>query len=119
MALIFRFSAESEPLPELTIYVWDKLLHAAEYAGLAALVYRALAGEGFRRASAALAALLLTAAYGATDEWHQSLVALRESDPLDWTADIVGAGIGAAACAIYGARSAGLASCNVAAGGQD
>jgi hypothetical protein len=30
MAVMFAFSAQSQPLPAVTLHVWDKLLHAAE-----------------------------------------------------------------------------------------
>ena len=96
MFLIFHFSAESNPLPELTEHVWDKLLHLTEYAGLAFLLCRALVGEGLGWAPAALMALVFTSTYGVTDEWHQAFVPLRSSDVQDWLADSLGAAFGAA-----------------------
>jgi len=68
MVLIFQFSSESSPMPEVTEHVWDKLLHLAEYAGLAVLFCRALTGEGLGWLAAALTALLLASGYGATDD---------------------------------------------------
>ncbi|MGB7217205.1 MAG: VanZ family protein [Vicinamibacterales bacterium] len=96
MILIFHFSSESSPMPDVTDRVWDKLLHATEYAGLAFLVCRALMGEGVGWLLAACAALLLTSAYGASDEWHQAFVPLRSVDVRDWLADTIGAALGAA-----------------------
>lgn len=96
MIAIFHFSSESEPLPAVTAHVWDKLLHTAEYAGLALLFCRALRRERLGVLAAALVAVLLTSAYGATDEWHQFYVPLRSSDIHDWLADTLGGTIGAA-----------------------
>src|SRR5262245_47385465 len=91
MAVIFAFSAQSNPVPVVTAHVWDKLLHAVEYGTLAALVARALLGEGLTMAPAILGAALIASAYGATDEYHQSFVPERSSDVTDWMADTVGA----------------------------
>ena len=70
MACIFYSSSQSNPLPEVTTRVWDKLLHALAYAGLASLLCRALLGEGLRSFPTAMAAALLASAYGAADEYH-------------------------------------------------
>jgi len=96
MAAIFHLSSQSEPLPELTALVWDKLLHTIEYAGLGFLVFRALAGEGVNKTSAALLTLAVVSGYGATDEWHQSFVPMRNADVRDWLVDTLGALIGPA-----------------------
>lgn len=53
---IFHFSSQSDPLPEVTAHVWDKLLHTVEYTGLGLLVFRALAGEGLAGWTATLGA---------------------------------------------------------------
>ncbi len=97
MALIFHFSSESEPLPAVTTVVWDKALHLAAYAGLGVLFCRALRGEDLPLLPAVLLAIVLTSAYGATDEWHQSYIPLRSSDVQDWVADTIGAGLGSLA----------------------
>jgi len=81
----------------LTAHVWDKLLHTAEYGGLAFLLCRAWRGEGFRGRTATLLAVLLASLYGASDEWHESFVPLRTPDVLDWLADTLGSAIGAVA----------------------
>ena len=95
MMLIYRFSSEADPIPILTSNVRDKLLHVAEYGGLALLFSRALAGEGFRLGRACLYAVLLTIAYGAIDEYHQWFVPPRSADVRDWIADAGGAAAGA------------------------
>ena len=97
MVLIFGVSSESNPMPALTGHVWDKLLHLSEYAGLAFLLCRALAGEGLSWAIAIVIAAILTSAYGASDEVHQMFVPLRTSDVHDWFADTLGALAGAIA----------------------
>jgi VanZ family protein len=95
MAAIFYFSAQSNPLPEVTTHVWDKLLHTIEYAGLSVLLCRALVGEGADPTVAVALAILLAGVYGATDEYHQSFVQLRTADLQDWIVDIIGASLGA------------------------
>lgn len=97
MALIFHLSSESNPLPELTAHVWDKFLHTAEYIALAFLFCRALVGEGLGWLAALVATMLMTSLYGASDEWHQAFVPLRDSNVLDWFADDTGAALGALA----------------------
>ena len=100
MGLIFYLSSQSYPLPEVTAHVWDKLLHAVEYAVLAALLGRALLGEGLGWVTSFAAAALLAAAYGATDEYHQLFVPLRNGDLQDWMVDLAGACLGALACVL-------------------
>ena len=99
MALIFHLSSEANPLPEITALVWDKALHATEYATLALLFCRAFLGEGYGRLAAMGLALLFSSAYAASDEWHQMFVPFRTSDVYDWLADSIGGGAGLAAFA--------------------
>ncbi|WP_457637792.1 VanZ family protein [Oceanithermus sp.] len=61
---------------------WDKLAHALTYAVLAWLLRR----SGLKP----LAALVLTVAYGLSDEWHQSFVPGRCPDLADLLADATG-----------------------------
>ena len=90
-ALIAWLSHQSNPLPALTLSVSDKLLHAVEYAGLAGLLGLGL-GHATRLGPwrAALLAAALAAAYGVTDEWHQSFVPGRSSEVADALADAAG-----------------------------
>jgi VanZ family protein len=95
MALIFWVSSMPQP-PDLPVglsELSDKALHAIVYAGLAALMVRALAGGWLRRLtiSASLIAVALTTAYGVTDELHQYFVPPRQMDPRDLLADALGA----------------------------
>ena len=105
MAVIFYLSSQSDPLPEVTARVWDKILHAVEYAGLAALLRRALLGEGLGPLTAFAAAALLAAAYGATDEYHQLWVPRRTGDLQDWMVDVIGAWLGALVSVLLRASS--------------
>ena len=98
MILIFYLSSESRPVPMVTEHVWDKLLHFIEYAALGWLFYRALRGEEVGWAAAFIAAVVASAAYGATDEWHQSFVPLRDASLRDWLTDLAGGAGGAALC---------------------
>lgn len=106
-ALIFHLSALSHPLPSesglwfmrfLQIYNFDKVAHMLEYGLFGWLLTRALATSCDFRSSVPLVlwALFLGCLYGASDEWHQSFVPLRESSIFDWMADTAGvsAGIG-------------------------
>ncbi len=100
-AVLFWESSRANPFPFLPqgLLAQDKLLHAGAYAVLGALVAASLrtrVGPGH----AVLVAVLLAAAYGATDEWHQAYVPGRDADPLDWTADAAGAILGAAAAVL-------------------
>jgi VanZ family protein len=91
MALIFFFSHQ----PDLSsgLGVWDtigrKVVHAAEYALLCVLWWRALAGVTTRgRALAAAAAL--SVAYAVSDEVHQTFIEGRHGSPIDVAIDSVG-----------------------------
>ncbi|MBQ7051332.1 MAG: VanZ family protein [Clostridia bacterium] len=63
--------------------------HMAEYAVLFALYRRALRLSGARRPG--MTALVLCAAYAATDEMHQGFVAGRGPSPVDVAIDTAGA----------------------------
>lgn len=94
--LIFFLSSQSSPeeiIPTVFEGVGDKGLHMMEYGGLGILCYR-----GFRYASssrssqyAVFLAIAVATVYGATDEFHQSFVPLREADHWDLVADCIGA----------------------------
>ena len=91
MAMIFFFSHQ----PDLSsgLGVWDtigrKLIHAASYALLCFLWWRALATSTTPgRALAAAAAI--SVAYAATDEFHQTFIEGRHGTPVDVLIDTVG-----------------------------
>ena len=100
MALIFGLSSISHP--PAFVSGADKYLHGMLYFGLGALLVRALAGGWGRRITAAvvLIAIAIGAAYGVSDEFHQSFVPMRSVEAMDVLADTVGTAI--AAFALYG-----------------
>jgi VanZ family protein len=100
---IYIFSSRSHfPLPR-SVWRFDKLLHAGEYAGLAVLGLRALRFEGFKRA--ALWAVLGSSLFGFSDEVHQYFTPGRSSEVFDWVADTVGASIGVAWAMLWSRRT--------------
>lgn len=70
--------------------VGRKVLHVLEYALLCFLWWRALQTR-MSAGRAALVAFLLSSAYAATDELHQTLVEGRVGSPVDWALDSAGA----------------------------
>ena len=82
----------------------DKLLHAGAYGVLSWLAAWALTRGRLRAATwrALLAAWLISAAYGATDELHQFFVPGRHADLLDLAADALGALAAAGAIRAWG-----------------
>ena len=104
MAVIFVLSSIPNP-PTVSRTGSDKILHILLYGGLAALVVRALAG-GFDRPvtiRTVIAAVIVSAFYGASDEVHQHFVPPRQMDAWDLAADSVGAA--ASALALYAAHA--------------
>jgi VanZ family protein len=105
-AVIFLLSAIPAP-PEIgpRLPFKDKVGHVALYAVLATLIAHAL-----RRAHAlplpktALLAILITSAYGVTDEWHQRYVPRRSCDVGDWAADTLGGTLAAGLYCKYDTR---------------
>jgi VanZ family protein len=84
--VIFFASSRSHVATPGITNVDDKFGHFGVYGLLGTLVCRL--GRGWR---ATLASLLVVAAYGASDEWHQSFVPGRSSEFADWIADTTGA----------------------------
>src|SRR5258706_7159938 len=81
-------------------HVPNWISNTMEYGSGAALFCRALDDDRGRplTVSTALSATLLTTAYGVTDEYHQSFVPGRTSDPMDVAKDLAGS---AAASFLY------------------
>jgi VanZ family protein len=92
---IFLASTVHQP-PGLPVGFTDKEAHGLLYAGFAVVALRALAGGRLAGVTfrTALLAVVVAAAYGATDEFHQSFVAGRTADVADWGADASGALLG-------------------------
>jgi VanZ family protein len=103
MALIFAGSSASHP-PAVGVGIPDKVVHAVVYAGLGALLVRALSLGWIRPVTARIAwqAAIVATLYGASDEFHQALVPGREVEALDLAADAVGAALAAGALWAWG-----------------
>ncbi|MBM3222336.1 MAG: VanZ family protein [Candidatus Tectomicrobia bacterium] len=76
-----------------SIYLNDKLIHAGEFGLLGIFLARALSlwKPAWSTRCIALWSILVSIAYGVTDEWHQSFVPQRSADFADLAADSVGA----------------------------
>jgi VanZ family protein len=96
-SLIAWSSHQSHPFPWVPaeIFAPDKLWHALAFGVLAWLVRRGLGLAPLSPRSAVLAAWGLAAAWGVMDEFHQSFIPNRVSDPWDALADALGAAAGA------------------------
>lgn len=97
MALIFGLSSQADV--DLPAGLSDKAAHVLAYAGLGLLALRALAGGlgttvGWR---AAAGAVLITVAYGVSDELHQRAVPGRTAEVFDLYADALGGLVGVGA----------------------
>lgn len=92
MAVIFLLSAQPDLSSGLGTVdtILRKIVHAAEYALLCVLWWRALVRTRVRR-HAALLALAIAVAYAASDEYHQSFVEGRHGSPVDVAIDSAGA----------------------------
>ncbi len=89
IAAIFYVSSLSHPPTPLTFPNADKLEHLCEYGLLGLLLGRAVR---FSLAPySVLASVVMTVSFvmlvGAADEYFQSFVPGRESDPMDWLTD--------------------------------
>ena len=103
--MIFWLSSIRQPPPIVSAFPFeDKLLHGLVYALLGLFFFRALRLRRPAVLPAAWipwAAVVLAAAYGASDEFHQWFVPGRETSIGDWLAD----GIGACAGVLLASRS--------------
>jgi VanZ family protein len=100
MAVIFL--ASSRPVPAAASGVPDWIPHTVEYAVLAVLACRAMAGGLHAPVGPAVAAgaVALAFLYGVSDEIHQSFVPGRSPEAADLVKDLAGAVLGAGACAL-------------------
>jgi VanZ family protein len=88
MAVIFYFSSQSDPSPGIG-NLGHIVAHFTEYAILAGLWAWALLPVLGLRALAVAGAIAVV--YAISDEWHQSFVPRRDSDPVDVVVDSFGA----------------------------
>lgn len=98
-ALIFYLSSQSRPAPflgTLEKYHIDFLIHGVEYAIFAVLILNAeyVSFPKSPRQVLFWAAVVAGMLYGASDEWHQSFVPMRDSNVVDWLADSIGVLLG-------------------------
>jgi len=97
LAIWILSSLSTLPLPDTGLSFQDKLLHAGAY-GILALVVSLWVSPGYIRRCqwhAWMIIVLISAAYGALDEVHQSFIPGRDTSFYDWLADLAGALIGA------------------------
>ena len=96
MVAIFFVSGMSSP-PPLPDSTSDVTAHFLVYAALGGALLRGVSGAERARVTArgAVLAALLGAAYGLTDEFHQSFVQGRTAELRDVTADALGSAAGA------------------------
>ena len=73
---------------------WDKVLHFTIYALLAVLLTSSLL-DVTTRWRAAVLAIVISAVFGAVDEWHQQFIRGRFPERADLLADTLGAAAGA------------------------
>ena len=94
--MIFALSAVSTfPQAVAPLFRLDKLAHAGEYVVLAFLIARAFSGTTTTaRIVVRALTIVLTIAYGVSDEWHQSFVPGRTVSGLDLLADTTGGVLG-------------------------
>lgn len=89
-ALIFWLSSRhTVPVPHIVGF--DKVCHFGAYAVFGFLLAHGGRASGLGHGWASAIGSL----YGASDEYHQSFVVGRSSDPVDWLADTLGALAGA------------------------
>jgi VanZ family protein len=90
MALIFVLSAQPRLPIAPGLLGWDKLQHWLAYMVMGLLLIRAAYETPLPRISPYLLALIIGAAYAASDEYHQSFVPGRTMSIWDWLADLTG-----------------------------
>jgi VanZ family protein len=98
MVVIFSLSAQPSlpSLPESAAdFVFKKSGHAVAYAILCVLAARGFHAGQPLQGRRLLAAITVSALYGASDELHQSLVPGRTPRVFDWLVDVAGAAAGA------------------------
>ena len=97
MLLVTSMPGSAIPRP---LIPFDKVVHFTAYGLFAVLLSRAIAQVGALWRSV-LVALVIAAAFGAADEWHQRFIPGRATDFADWRADFIGAAGGALLFTLY------------------
>jgi VanZ family protein len=88
-------SIPGRSFPDVRWLSYDKLIHFGEYAVFSVLVYRAAASLKLQDRFLLGLAIVLAGLFGALDELYQLLIPGRDSSFADWSADQVGAVLGA------------------------
>ncbi len=95
-ALIVALSSiPGHSFPNVRLLSYDKLIHFGEYAVFSILLYRAAASLKLQDRFLLGLAIILAGLFGALDELYQLLIPGRDSSFADWSADQVGAVLGA------------------------
>lgn len=96
MAFIFFMSSRSH-LPDLDHGhdIQNVVGHFSVYAALAASLALLFRARGWSASRAIVVAVICATLYGVTDEFHQSFVPNRNTDPFDVLVDFLGATLGA------------------------
>lgn len=89
--LIYWLSDQSSLQTPLGFYLGDKIIHAAAYFIMAVFAWLSFFPFFNNRVMTAISVLGFCSVFGYLDEWHQSFVPGRVSDPFDWYADMLGA----------------------------
>ena len=98
------FYLSSGPAPDVPppFPYFDKLVHFCIYTGFSFFVARAVSVQWQRVDRFILwLAIVISAVYGASDEFHQYFVPTRSAEVADWAADLLGSVAGAFLFATY------------------
>ncbi|HET9313931.1 MAG TPA: VanZ family protein [Vicinamibacteria bacterium] len=104
--MLVIFVASAQPRVPHQDDVPDWLSHGTAYLVLAVLAARAFGAGTAPDLRLAACAFAFCVAYGVSDEWHQSFVPGRHSDPWDVAKDGVGATVGVALLRAWSQRNA-------------
>jgi len=92
IAILIVSSLPNLKSPEIQFWATDKVAHFLEYAVFAFLAFRSISqfGDQAGRGLALWLAFLLLIIFAVVDETRQGFIPGRESDLLDWVADVIG-----------------------------
>lgn len=90
-SFIYYLSSQPSLLAPSLFKHQDKLFHMGAYFIMGVLAWHVFKHYYSRMVTIFILSLCFCSLYGISDEWHQSFVAGREADFLDWIADTIGA----------------------------
>ena len=96
-ALIFYASSvPAVNIPDLGIFGTDKFAHFLEFLVFGILLTRAMLGQGPKISLSwtIVLSIIIAIFYAAIDEWHQMVIPGRQTDILDFLADVAGIVVG-------------------------